>query len=54
MKALSEHLSSVLVEDLENIPAMYRVNTDISGLMIAMEKYSGTQANYVKVRIDTW
>ena len=53
VNALSEHLSSVLADDLENFPAIYRVNTDISGLMIAMEKYFGTQANYVKVRNDT-
>ena len=53
VKALSEHLSGILAEDLEKIPALYRVNTDISGLMIAMEKYFGLQANYVKVRIET-
>ena len=51
--ALSEHLSGILAEDLEKIPALYRVNTNISGLMIAMEKYFGLQANYVKVRNDT-
>ena len=52
VKALSEHLSGILADDLDNIPAMYRVNTDISALMIAMEKYFGLQANYVKVRND--
>ena len=50
--ALSQHLLGVLAKSLEQLPAMYRVNTDIIGLMIAMEKYFGRQANYVKVRHD--
>ena len=53
VKTLSEHLLGILAEDLEKIPALYRFNTDISGLMIAMEKYFGLQANYAKVRNDT-
>ena len=50
--ALSQHLLGVLAKSLEQLPAMYRVNTDISRLMIATEKYFGRQANYVKVRHD--
>ena len=53
VKALSEHLSGIRAEDLEKIPALYRVNTDMSALMIAMEKYFGLQANYVKVKNGT-
>ena len=48
VKVLSGHLTDVLSEDLEQIPTMYRVTIDISSLMIATEKYFGTQANYVK------
>ena len=46
--ALSEHLNDVLAEDLEKIPSMCRISTEISALMISTEKYFGTQANCVK------
>ena len=48
VKALSEHLNGALSEDLEKIPTIYRVSTEISALMIATEKYFGIQANYIK------
>ena len=48
MKALGEHLTNDLAEDLEKIPTIYFVSTEISGLMISTETYFGTQANYVK------
>jgi len=35
VKALSEHLNGALSEDLEKIPTIYRVSTEISALMIA-------------------
>ena len=48
VKVLGAHLTDTLAEDLENIPTIYRVSTEISALMISTEKYFGTQANYVK------
>ena len=48
VQVLSKHLTDVLLEDLEQIPTIYRVSTDISSLLIATEKYFGIQANYIK------
>ena len=46
---LGKHLAEVLSKDLDAIPFMLRVTTDVTNLGMATEKYFGIQANYVKV-----
>ena len=45
---MSRQLTGVLSEELKQIPTTYCVTMEISSLIIATEKYFGTQANYVK------
>ena len=45
---LSERLSDILENDLEEISPVLRVTTEIDSLLIAIEKYFGGNANYAK------
>ena len=47
---LKEYMAELLSNDLAAIHPILRVTTDISSLCLAVEKYFGLQANYVKVR----
>lgn len=51
MLKLSQHLLEVLKNNLEAIPFLLRVKTNVANLRIATEKYFGTQANYNKVSL---
>ena len=46
---LKEHMVELLANDLAAINPILRVTTDISNLCLAVEKFFGLQANYVKV-----
>ena len=48
---LSEHLAEVLSYDLEAIPFMLRVTTDVTNIGRATDKYFGLQANNAKVSL---
>ena len=48
MKALGEHLTGTLAENLEKISMIYLVSTKISGLIILTETHVEMQINYVK------
>lgn len=48
VQALENYLNKMLEDDLNNIPAMYRVTTDPINLFRAMEKGFGEGANYPK------
>ena len=48
---IGQHLAEVLSNDIEAIPSMLRVTTDVTNLGRSTEKYFGLQENYVKVSL---
>ena len=48
---LGQHLAEVLSNDIEEIPFMICVTTNVTNLGRATKKYFGLQANYVKVSL---
>ena len=48
---LGQHLEEVTSNDIEEIPFMLCVTTNVTNLGRATEKYFGLQANYVKVSL---
>ena len=46
---LKEYMAELLANDLAAIRPILRVTADISNLCLAVEKFFGLQANYVKV-----
>ena len=48
IKQLSEHLDKILYSDLKEISPFLRVNTEVTSLLRAVEKYSGGNADYAK------
>ena len=46
-----QHLAEILQNDLEEIPFMLRVTTDVTNLGRETKKYFGLQANYGKVSL---
>ena len=48
---LGQHLAEVLSNDLEAIPFMLCVTTDVTNLGRSTEKYFGLQENYVNVSL---
>ena len=48
---LGQHLAEVLINDLEAIPFMLCVTTNVTNIGRATEKYLGLQAKYVKVSL---
>ena len=45
---LGKNLAKVLKNDLEAIPFLLCITTNMANLAIATEKYFGTQANYIQ------
>ena len=48
--ACGSFLNGILDKDLNAIPSLIRVSTNIGSLCTAVEKFFGWQANYQKVR----